>query len=71
MEKLIFPSHLRANLECRGPPCFAGAQPCHFANRVSYVLASLADDLRVLSRVLSPQDKPVHLCGMIVLSTCP
>ena len=71
MEKLRFPSHLRANVECRGPPCFARAQPCHFANRVSYVLASLADDLRVLSRVPSPQDKPVHLCGMIVLSTCP
>lgn len=71
IEKLRFPSHLRANVECRGPPCFARAQPCHFANRVSYVLASLDDDLRVLSRVPSPQDKAELLCGMIVLSTCP
>ena len=33
--KLRFPSHLRANVECRGPPYIAGAQPCHSANRVS------------------------------------
>ena len=57
MKKLRFPSLVRANVECRGPPYFARAQLCHFANRVSYVLVSLADDLRVLSCVPSPQDK--------------